>query len=216
MAKRNVSQRRQFLRASAATVWGGSCLAFGLAGARAEAAVSGRPVFTEASFNQMMREAQASGQIKQMAAEASRDLKGWLQGNFTLTPGQVQQIQAMSPAMVREISQTIAPIAQKGGTIQLSIVETRRAEVQARTEKMQKEAQKLQAEAERLAKEAKDSGFFEKIIGVASRAAGEAAEKRASLTLPAVRQPLQQTPLQQPATRQPLQQQRPALEPKTR
>jgi hypothetical protein len=173
------SPRRDFIKTG---LWAGSCLAFGLAAARREAEATGRPVLTEASFNQMMREAQASGRIKEMAAEASRDLKGWLQRNFSLTPVQAQRIQAMSPQAVQQISQTITPIAQKGGEIRLSMSERKRQDLETQKRKMQQEAAKLQKEAERRAEDAKDSDFFEKLIGVSARAA-DGPTRQASVTL---------------------------------
>jgi hypothetical protein len=150
-----------------ATVWGGSCLAVGLAAARAEAAATGRPVLTEASFNQMMREAQASGRIKQMASEARRDLKGWLERSFSLTPVQRTRIQAMSSHDAQQISNVIAPVAEQGGEIRISMSEAGQ----------QKPAQKR----------AKEAGFGKKIIGVRAKAAREAAERahRVELAAPA-------------------------------
>jgi hypothetical protein len=115
-----MSSRRSFLKTG---VWGGSCLAFGLRAARAEASTTGRPVLTEASFNQMMREAQTAGTMKRLAAEAGRDPKGWLQRNFTLTPVQAQQVQGLPPAVVQQISKALAPVAQKGGAVELFMTE---------------------------------------------------------------------------------------------
>jgi hypothetical protein len=178
MTKRNAPARRDFLKT---TVWGGSCLAFGLAAARRQAEATGQPVLTEASFNQMMREAQASGQIKQMAAEASRDLEGWLQRHFTLTPVQLKRIQAMPPATVQQISQALVPISQKGGTIRISMSE-QRAQTQARTQELQKRAQEAKKKVKELEEEAGDSGFFKKIIGVSAKEAG-GTEKHVSFTL---------------------------------
>jgi len=198
---RAAADRRAFLKAG---VWGGSCLAFGLAAARRQAEASGRPVFTQASFNQMMQEAQASGQIKQMASEASRDLKGWLQRNFTLTPVQVQRVQGMSPQTVQQITQVLTPIAQKGGTLRLSMTEQRRADPRARTQRdelstkireldkqiqtqkarqeklkeMQDKMKELQAQLE----EIKDDSSFEK-IGSLFGSDGGAAERKASFAL---------------------------------
>jgi len=58
-----------------------------------------------------------------MAAEASRDLKGWVQRSFTLTPVQQQRLNAMSPQTIQEIKHAIEPIARQGGSIKISVTE---------------------------------------------------------------------------------------------
>ena len=178
MARRAVADRRAFLKAG---LWGGSCLAFGLGAARRAAEASGKPVFTEASFNQMMRDAQTSGKIKQIAAEAGRDVKGWLQRNFTLTTVQAQQVQGLSPSVVQDISKALAPVAQKGGSVQIFMTE----QPAAKSVKKAQEPAQMQAAAQtQKVREAADQGGCQK-FGLTARAIG-GAEMTVAHTLPAV------------------------------
>jgi hypothetical protein len=85
--------RRQFLFSSTVGV---GCLAVGLKEALAQAAKTGKPVFTEAGLNKLIADATPQ-QAQAMANMAKTDLLAFLLKYFTLTPLQLEWVKTMTP-----------------------------------------------------------------------------------------------------------------------
>ena len=110
--------RREFVKAGVSAALLGTCLSQGLEEALAQAQQTGKPVFTEKSLNRLFANAEAN---KALAAEAARDVKGFLRERFTLTELQAKQIALIPKSKVNELQQALKLVAADGGKITTTI-----------------------------------------------------------------------------------------------
>ena len=106
------------MRAGLSAALLGTCLSQGLEEALAEAKQTGKPVLTEKSLNRLFANAEAN---KALAAEAARDVKGFLREKFTLTELQAKDIALIPKAKVNELQAALKVVAAEGGKITTTI-----------------------------------------------------------------------------------------------
>lgn len=114
--------RRNFLRDSVLALAGLSCLSFDLRAALKEARLAGKPLLTEKSINALIQAHPPHMAIFQRKGrEAARDVKGFLKEHFYFTPTQQQELEALSPADVRQIQEVIRNVVESKGQLKVVI-----------------------------------------------------------------------------------------------
>ena len=112
-------------RVALGAIVGVPCLAVGLRAALAEAATSGKPVLTEASFNALVQERSRSDHGRAVASEMGRDFRGFVRSHFTLTPVQEQRVAAIPSSALSELQSAFARVSASGGAMTISFQEPR-------------------------------------------------------------------------------------------
>ena len=110
--------RRDFVRAGLSAALLGTCLSQGLEEALAQAQQTGKPVLTEKSLNRLFANAEAN---KAVAADAARDVKGFLREKFTLTELQAKEIALLPTSKINELQAALKQVAAEGGKITTTI-----------------------------------------------------------------------------------------------
>ncbi|MBS1807335.1 MAG: hypothetical protein JST84_03980 [Acidobacteria bacterium] len=114
--------RREFVKGGVTTAAiGMSCLKFGLKEALAAARDTGKPILTERNLNSFITKNAAN--IQALAAEAKRDLKGFISNRFTLTPAQETFLDSISKEDIEKLNKGLKMIEEKGGTVKIRFIE---------------------------------------------------------------------------------------------
>lgn len=92
------------------------CFPEGKEVALAAARAAGKPLFTTANLNALAKDKEAN---KALAAQAIKDIPGFIHQHFYLTPAQDRQLNSIPPAKISEIAKALQPLAANGGSVQL-------------------------------------------------------------------------------------------------
>ncbi|MEK6304482.1 MAG: hypothetical protein AABO41_27655 [Acidobacteriota bacterium] len=108
--------RREFMKSGATgAIVGLSVLKLGLKEARAQAKQTGRPLLTDRAVNSLFLRSGAKS--AELAAEARRDVKGFVKRNFTLNSAQEQQLESLSAEEIEAINANLALVEKRGSSL---------------------------------------------------------------------------------------------------
>jgi len=79
------------------------------------ARAAGKSLLTMANLNTLTKDQQAN---KALAAEAAKDLPGFLSQHFYFTPAQQQQVKSLSASSKSQLAKGLQMVATNGGSIQ--------------------------------------------------------------------------------------------------
>jgi D-alanyl-D-alanine dipeptidase len=114
--------RRTFVRSTlVAAVVGMTCLREGLAEALAEARLTDKPVLTENAMNRLFAQSKAKGQLPKLAAQISKDIKGWLMSNFSLTKIQQDAISSFTRDQIEQLQKVLKFVEATGPKATLTV-----------------------------------------------------------------------------------------------
>jgi hypothetical protein len=91
------------------------CFPEGKEVALAAARAAAKPLLTTANLNALARDQEAN---KALAAQAIKDIPGFIRQHFYLTPAQDRQLNSLPQENIGEITKALQPIAAKGGSVQ--------------------------------------------------------------------------------------------------
>ncbi len=113
--------RREFMKSgaagAAAAVVGLSALSGGLKEALAQARETGKPLLTEEALNSLFLPSGSNkrSDASRLAAEAKRDVKGFVRSRFTLTRPQEEMLESLSEEQLETIRRQL-DVAERPGT----------------------------------------------------------------------------------------------------
>jgi hypothetical protein len=113
----NKISRRRFVRKTLTVFAGLSCFSYGLAEALAQAKRAGKPLLTAENLNVLFRN---KAENKMLAAEAARDVRGFLRKRFFLTEIQNAHLEKWSERKLRELTKLLRSVAKDGGEIRVA------------------------------------------------------------------------------------------------
>lgn len=112
--EKKVDRRAFMITGATGAIVGLSSLRLGLKEARAQARQTGKPVLTDRAINNLfLSGAKAAG----LAAEARRDVRGFIKSRFTLTAAQEQQLESLSPEETEAINANLALVEKRGSSL---------------------------------------------------------------------------------------------------
>jgi len=90
------------------------CFPEGKEVALAAARAAAKPLFTSANLNALAKDQEAN---KALAAQAIKDIPGFIRQHFYLTPAQDRQLNSLPQGTIGEITKALQPVAAKGGSV---------------------------------------------------------------------------------------------------
>jgi hypothetical protein len=94
------------------------CFPEGREAALAEARAAGKPLLTMENLNDLAKNQEAN---KALAAEAIKDIPGFLRRHFHLTRSQDRQLKSVPAAKIRELAEMFKSVAENGGSARFSV-----------------------------------------------------------------------------------------------
>lgn len=108
--------RRDFMKSGATgAIVGLASLRLGLKEARAQAKQTGKPVLTDRSVNSLF--SIGGSKSSELAAEARRDVRGFVKSRFTLTGAQERQLESLSAEELEVIRANLALVEKRGSRL---------------------------------------------------------------------------------------------------